>query len=147
MITKFKIFESERQFREVDLQLLWNDLVKYQLYLFDSPTHIDAAFESIISKLIQDKEISFHRAKHPYDDEITYAYTGRVKNIRVDIKNRYQDKKIIITLYGSTEMYILTTIHLSFYHEQNSIVKIYNSEELEIEKKIELVKSTTKYNL
>ena len=140
-----KYFESKKQFREIDLQLLWDDLVKYQLDLFDSPinsTDKNVAFESIIIKLIQNKEISFHRAKHPYDDEITYAYTGRVKSIRIDIDNSYRDKKIIISLYGSKDLYILATIVCDNLNNEE-IIKIYNSEELEIEKKIELLRASS----
>ncbi len=47
MITQFKIFESENQFREVDLQLLWDDITRnYYTKIFDKPMHLDYYFYS-----------------------------------------------------------------------------------------------------
>lgn len=160
-----KYFESEHQFREVDLQLLWDDLNYYQFELFDKPKHTDYFFyNQILKPLLLDKEIEFLRAVHPYDKEVTYGDSGKVKEIKVIDTHKFGNlKKIIVNLYPKKEKYprvrardtaswIIAEIDSTVYFPKKKIkkpiiIKIYNSELLEIENKLELLKNKNKYNL
>jgi hypothetical protein len=144
MITNFKLFESDRQFREVDLQLLWNDLTKkYYSKLFDKPIHIDIFFHSLLKKMLIGKDIEFNRVKNRFDDEILYNFSGKIENIQYVDENLVKGF-ILILNDGDTE-YLLTINNNS--SEKPVMVKIYDSEELEIEKKVNFLKDMNKYNI
>ena len=157
-IKKFELLES---FREVDLQLLYEDYMKYRNKLGTTPlygpidmTKVIMIYEfkpKILEPLLIGKKIEFHRSQSPIDDEIRYGHWGIVEKIEEIILEQYNKKfKIIISLKNEKELFILTRIHA--YIDKNSnncnkIIKIYNSEELEIEKDINILKDTMKYNL
>lgn len=152
MITQFKIFESEKQFREIDLQLLWDDITRnYYSKLFDKPVHLDMYFNSVLKKLLLNKEIEFKRAVHPYDGAIIYGLSGMVEY--VELKNdshNYLIRPIIILLDNgkNKDKYEIGNISCNYNFDRKPlIVKIYDSEELPIEKEINLLKDTNKYNL
>lgn len=150
MITTFKIFESKRQYREVDMQQLWDDITnKYYSKLFDKPIHTQMFFHNkVLNPLLLNKTVEFKRAEHPYDGDVIYGLSGEVKNISFeDNSSNYLIRPIIVVLEDNKK-YILGNINNNrFQKAEPLLVKIYDSEELEIEKKINLLKDTDKYNL
>lgn len=155
MITQFKIFESERQFREVDLQLLWDDIThNYRTKLFDKPMHLDNYFLNVLKKLLLNKEIEFKRAEHPFDGEVIYGLSGKVISVDFfDDSFNYIIKHISVILnvpnaHAEYSKCALGDISNNFnFNRRPLIIKIYDSEELEIEKKIEFLRDANKYNL
>jgi len=149
-----KYFESERQFREVDLQAIWDNIQKFYSSIIgnDRPVLVDAWFyNKILIPLLQDKEIEFRRAIHPYDSEVIYGLSGRVKKITVTDSNT--TKYIRVSLYGDlqTGTSILGSIDTVQWmkNEKNKslIIKIYDSEPLEVENKMKYLSMESKYNI
>ena len=149
-----KYFESERQFREVDLQGIWDGVQKYyndiigpgKLVLMDA-----WYYNKILIPLLQDKEIEFRRAVHPADKEVIYGHSGRVQTVKLQDTNRF--KNITASLYSDKETYILGTIDIAQWgwigniEKKTLIVKIYDSEPLEIEEKLKYLSMESKYNI
>lgn len=147
-----KYFESSRQFREVDLQGIWDNIQKFYNDIIgnDRPVLIDSwYYNKILIPLLQDKEIEFKRAIHPADKEVIYGHFGRVNTIKMKDDNKFKD--IHVTLYSDKNLYVLGTIDILQWMtnigKKQLIVKIYDSEPLEIENKLELLKNKEKYNL
>ena len=152
-----KYFESEKQFREVDLTELFNGYIKYKYtqnlpYSWNSDEYFwrhdykkmsDDFNKNVLSPLLVDKEIEFPKVIHPYDGESTYSFSGRVKDIRVDKK---EDISFIVYLYDEKNALYLFKIPRYSKLETN-IVKIYNSEPIDIEDEINMFLNVTKYNL
>lgn len=158
------IIETNNQFREVDLQLLWDDLNHYQFKLFDSHKHIDSYFSKLLEQLLLNKEIEFLRSIHPYDKEVSYGESGKVKEIDIADNPIKETKEIIGSLYEikysrsgkyyveDTEAWILAKIDSSVNYPNRKvkkpiIIKIYDSDLSDIEKQIDLLKMTEKYNI
>ena len=150
-----KNFENDsykKPFRKVDLQQLWDDFTTLQTKLVDKPILTDAYFErKILKDILQDKEIEFQRVRNPIDGEVTYNEGGRVKSIKLDSKDILR-LKVICELYDHKEQWVLATIdNVSGFARNHKvypqIVKIYNSEPIEIEEKIELLKATEKFGI
>jgi len=134
------------QFREVDLQLLCDDILKYRKTLSTLEQTELYFYNNVLKPLLLNKNIEFRRAVSPIDGEAIYGFGGKVKEIIRDNSLTNMDR-FIISLYNKEYKYILGDI--LYYNDTNKklIVKIYDSEELEIEKEIDLIKSTNKYNL
>lgn len=158
------IIGTSNQFREVDLQLLWDDLNYYQFKLFDKQKHIDFYFHKLLEQLLLNKEIEFIRSIHPYDKEVSFGESGRVKEIDIVDNPIEKTKKIIGNLYEvrysrhgiyqteDTEAWILAKIDSSVNYPDKKvkkpiIIKIYDSDLSDIEKQIDLLKMTEKYNI
>jgi hypothetical protein len=149
MITQFKIFESENQFREVDLQLLWDDITRnYYTKIFDKPMHLDYYFYSTLKKMLLGKNIEFNRVTNKwFDTEPFYNFNGKVEDVEFkDDSYNYLIKYIIILLDDGKKYNLKISNNYNF-ERKPVFVKIYDSEELEIEEKINLLKNTDKYNL
>ena len=148
-----KYFESERQFREVDLQGIWDGVQKYYNDIIGAGKLVlmDAwYYNKILIPLLQDKEIEFKRAVHPADKEVIYGHSGRVQTVKLQDTNRF--KNVTASLYSHKDTYIIGTIDTAQWMTANEkkkelIIKIYDSEPLEIENKLDLLKNTDKYNL
>jgi len=155
-----KYFESKRQFREVDLQEIWDSVQINHSVLFDNPVITEAWFYNrILNPLLLDKYIEFRKVIHPYDKEVSYAFSGKVKGIRLMDTNRF--KNIVVSLYPDSNRfldrpkdlnYIIGTIDDSVlynkkYVKSPLIVKIYDSEPLEIESKLDILNIKSKYNI
>ena len=158
-----KYFESENQFREIDLQLLWDDINKYHTKLFDRPVHTHMYFYSRLKQLLLDKEIEFNRVVNRFDNEVLYNFNGKVKEVKYDTKDDIY-KTIVVELYKDkgkypqyrnrdNDAYVLGTIDNHMFNKKDQqnkkplIVKIYNSDKIEIEEKIDLLKIEDSYNL
>ena len=87
-----KTFESSKPYREVDLQLLWDDLMYGPYY----PILIDVFYENLVKKMLQDKEICFNMIL-----ECGYAYKGRAKEIFIRPIDSNNAHKIDVILYDS----------------------------------------------
>lgn len=127
-------FFPKKQFREINLQLL---LVDY--FEFDKTTNwhnICFRFKQILDQILIDKEVSFLE-----NNQTTY---GRVKNIRVIIKDKLN---IILDLYGTDEISIIIKLGLWSDLDKKIFIKIYNSNQTNLEKQIELNKNMKIYNL
>ena len=151
MITNFKIFESESQYREVDLQQLWDDIInKYYSKIFDKPVLTHLYFQNVVLKpLLLFKNIEFKRAEHSYDGDIIYGLSGKVEDVKFKYDSfNYLIKHIFVVLEDGQE-YHLGNINnnFNFNDKRPLIVKIYDVEETEIEKKLNLLKDSDKYNL
>ena len=148
-----KYFESQRQFREVDLQEIWDDVQKFYKDIIgvDRIVLMDSwYYNRILLPLLEDKEIEFKRAIHPYDKEVIYGLGGRVQTVKLHDTSRF--KNITVNLYSDKETYIIGTIDTAQWMTANEkkkelIIKIYDSEPLEIETKLNLLKYKYKYNL
>ena len=155
-----KYFESEKQSREVNLTELFNTYIKFKYMSKSNTLHLtdpDVYFwnsdysnisedfnKNVLLPLLLDKEIEFPKVVHPYDDEVIYSFSGRVKDVRLDITNRYI--YFIVYLYDEKNAYHLLTIPWN--HKPDScIVKIYNSEPIDIEDELNMFLNVTKYNL
>ena len=148
-----KKFESEKQFREIDLQQLWDDINTYHMKLFDTPMHTDMYFYNrVLKPLLIGKEIEFHRVVNRFDDEVSYGLNGKVKEIEIKDSKNNISKEIIGHCYSKkndTIGYVLARINTNMFDKsikKSQIIKIYNSEELEIENKIHNIKKAEKYN-
>jgi len=155
-----KHFESEKQFREVDLTELFNNYIKYKymskenylklkdpdVYFWNSEyNRISKDFnDNVLNPLLLNREIEFLRAVHPYDDEVIYGSSGRVKDIRID--KEYSMIYYIVYLYDEKNAFYLLKIP-RFNRPEPTIVKIYNSESISIEDEITLYINAEKYNL
>ena len=107
-------------------------------------------YNRILLPLLEDKEIEFKRAVHPYDKEVIYGFSGRVQTVKLHDTSRF--KNITVSLYSDKETYIIGTIDTAQWMTANEkkkelIIKIYDSEPLEIETKLNLLKNKYKYNL
>jgi hypothetical protein len=149
-----KYFESERQFREVDLQGIWDGIQKYYKDIIgvDRPVLVDSwYYNRILIPLLQDKEIEFKRAVHPADKEVIYGHSGRVQTIKMKDDNRF--KNVMVSLYSDKNInqYILGSIDTAQWMgnmgQKTLIVKIYDSEPLEIEDKLKYISMQLKYNI
>ena len=147
-----KYFEFEKkQFREIDLAEFFINYSKYK-YKLVPPFNSDEKYwmisidfnKNILFPLLIDKEIEFLRAIHPYDDEVIYGFSGRVKNIRI-IKES-DCVSYIVDLYESTKALYLFKIPL-YKKLEPCFIKIYNSEPMSIENEIEMFLNVEKYNL
>jgi len=140
-----KYFESERQFREVDLQEIWDNVHTYSNDIINGRVYMDNWFcDKILEPLLLDKEIEFKRAIHPADKEVIYGHAGRVKSVRLQVYEGI--KSVIVSLYSNNKFeYILGPIGNA--KNKPLIIKIYDSEPLEIENKLDLLKNADKYNL
>ena len=165
-VKTYEGFDLKKPYREVDLQMLWDDH-KFWHEIKDSglftpdphsqtPLAPKVYFQDIIEPLLLNKEIEFGRAEHPYDEEIVnYGFYGRVKELSYNIHYSGGKMKIIVNLYDDNKVdlcaYTLTNIDLHKNFSSSSgkpkIIKIYNSEELEIEKELNLLRNANKYNL
>jgi hypothetical protein len=147
MITNFKLFESERQFREVDLQQLWDDLThNYYSKLFDKPMHTDMFFHSLLKRMLIGKDIEFNRVENRFDGEVLYNFSGKIED--VEFVDETLIKGFILVLNEGETKYLLTINNkYSFERTRPVIVKIYDSEESEIEKKLNFLKTMNKYNI
>lgn len=144
-----KFFESVKQYREVDLQLLWDDITRnYYSKLFDRPVHLDMYFNSFLTKLLLNKDIELSRVTNKYfDTEPFYNFKGKVEDIEFkDDSHNYLIKHIIISLDDGNKYNLDISNNYNF-SRKPVIVKIYDSQELEVEEKINLLKNTGKYNL
>ena len=151
----FKIFESEEQYREVDLQQLWNDMfTNYYSKLFDKPVFNDAYFHSFLRKLLLEKDVEIQRGISRIDGEVHYGNSGKVEE--VNFYDYTLQKVITVKFYKKQDLplkrarteHIIARIDNEINKNKTSqIVKIYNSEPLEIEKKIQELKTIDKYNL
>ena len=144
-----KFFESVKQYREVDLQLLWDDITRnYYSKLFDKPVHLDMYFNSFLTKLLLNKDIELSRVTNKYfDTEPFYNFKGKVEDIEFkDDSHNYLIKHIIISLDDGNKYNLDISNNYNF-SRKPVIVKIYDSQELEVEEKINLLKNTGKYNL
>lgn len=144
-----KFFESVKQYREVDLQLLWDDITRnYYSKLFDKPVHLDMYFNSFLTKLLLNKDIELSRVTNKYfDTESFYNFKGKVEDIEFkDDSHNYLIKHIIISLDDGNKYNLDISNNYNF-SRKPVIVKIYDSQELEVEEKINLLKNTGKYNL
>ena len=147
-----KYFESERQFREVDLQGIWDGTQKYYNDIIGSGKLVlmDAwYYNRILRPLLEDKEIEFKRAVHPYDKEVIYGFSGRVQTVKLHDTSRF--KNITVNLYSDKETYIMGTIDTAQWmgnmEKKSLIIKIYDSEPLEIEEKLKYLSTESKYNI
>jgi len=144
-----KFFESVKQYREVDLQLLWDDITRnYYSKLFDKPVHLDMYFNNFLRKLLLNKDIELGRVTNKYfDTESFYNFKGKVEDIEFkDDSHNYLIKHIIISLNDGNKYNLDISNNYNF-SRKPVIVKIYDSQELEVEEKINLLKNTGKYNL
>ena len=158
---EYTIEDEPQNFREVDLQLLWDDLNYYQFKLFDKPKHIDNFYlHQILIPLLLNKNVEFLRSIHHYDKEISYGMNGKIENINISdgLEQFDKFKSILANLENDPNTWILAKIDgsgIKFDPSKNiirkdkkpAIIKIYNSEPLEIEDKILSLKSSEKYNL
>ena len=163
-----KTYEFEkRQFREVDLQQLFTDMYELAPYIFpDSfdenfdPKHSNNAdffvpyfLESIIKKMIIDKEIEFVKVRHPhFDDEEKYQNAGRVKDVIIIPESTHYIA--LLELYGDNVRYKIDLFGPIFQFKRPKIIKIYNSEKTKMETEIEnfrklddMKKDAKRYNL
>lgn len=158
-----KKFENKKQFREVDLQQLYDDFKYFEnkLILTYSNQYTPLGnfrllfMKHVLIPLLLDKEIEFHKTISPLDDEVRWGFFGRVKNIGI----KFQEDQILITvdLYDNKKNLILaylTKIEKNLKKKKSTMVKIYNSEETDFEKTIselkfieKLEKEQSKYNL
>jgi mRNA deadenylase 3'-5' endonuclease subunit Ccr4 len=149
-----KKYESEQQYREVDLQQLWDDMfTNYYSKLFDRPVYNDIYFHSFLKKILLTKDIEMTTS---VGGSIIYGRAGKVEEV---IFNDYTLIKIVkVKLYNTQKLPLKrarSTEHIIARIANNSgykikipqIVKIYNSEPLEIENKIEFLRNTNKYNI
>ena len=160
-----KTYENEfkKQSREVDLQQLWDDLMKYGGKLFDVPVLLDYHYSnSLIPKLLQDKEVEF--ASIYYGES---PIMGRINNISIidtgsnwekDFYNVMKKSSIPATT-SKNPIFINVSLYDNGIHQLARIynwehkekcpqvIKIYNSEELPIEKKIRFLKSINRFDL
>ncbi len=147
-----KYFESERQFREVDLQGIWDGVQKYYNDIIGAGKLVlmDAwYYNKILIPLLQDKEIEFKRAVHPADKEVIYGHSGRVQTVKLQDTNRF--KNVTASLYSDKNTYIIGTIDATQWMEniknKTLIIKIYDSEPLEIEERLKYLSMESKYNI
>ena len=103
MITNFKIYESKTQFREVDLQQLWDDMfTNYYSKLFDKPLLNEAYFRSFLKKLLLDKEIEINRAISRIDGDVIYGKSGKVED--VFLHDYTLTKQISVKFYNTQKL-------------------------------------------
>jgi len=147
------IFESYKNTREVDLNELYNDMYKYSKELNIYTRNINIEFEYIIlSSLIQNKLISFQKVKNPIDDEESYNMTGIVQWYKIHEWNkRIENSKFLldIQLKDDNNTYRLATQDYGnvFRNAFKPTILIHNNHLTDIEKKLNLIKETEKYNL
>lgn len=138
-----KYFESKKKSRLVDIASLYNDFIIYRKQLFEPTINLSDKFHKIILEpILLNKDVEFHRVKNKIDGDVTYGFSGKIT--AVEIKREGYIMQILVKLYDKPSYYILVKNLLGL---EPIIVKIYNSEKTEIEKKIELLKDTEKYNL
>lgn len=126
-------FFPKKQFRVINLQLL---LVDYSEFDKTANWHnICEKFKQVLEPMLIDKEVSFL--------ENNQSIYGRVKNIRVVINDNLN---IILKFYG-IEISIIIKLGLWSDLDKKIFIKIYNSNQTNIEKQIELNKNMKKYNL
>jgi len=139
-----KTYENEfkKQSREVDLQQLWDDLMKYGGKLFDVPVLLDYHYSnSLIPKLLQDKEVEF--ASIYYGES---PIMGRINNISI-IDTSKNPIFINVSLYDNGIHQLARIYNWEHKEKCPQVIKIYNSEELPIEKKIRFLKSINRFDL
>lgn len=140
-----KTYENEfkKQSREVDLQQLWDDLMKYGGKLFDVPVlTLDYHYSnSLIPKLLQDKEVEF--ASIYYGEP---PIMGRINNISI-IDTSKTPIFINVSLYDNGIHQLARIYNWGHKEKCPQVIKIYNSEELPIEKKIRFLKSINRFDL
>lgn len=136
-----KYFESEKQFRVVDLQQLWYDLQQlwnddyFKLFSINS----NIAFYSTLNELLLNKFVEFQNNR-------VYAKKGYVKEVKS--LDYTLTKEIYVRLNEQVEFEWLATLQNDRNKKNKTqIVKIYDSEPLEIEDKINKLKAFYKYNL
>jgi hypothetical protein len=151
-----KTYENSLQYREVDLQQIWDDINKYHSRLFDKPMHTDMYFHNqVLKPLLLDKEVEFNRFSD-FGGEPYYDRKGKVE--KIDFNDYTMTKEIAVKLHSKNkfptkrkraEITLARIINNMFSKKEKEpqMVKIYNSEPLEIENKIQLLKDTDKYNL
>lgn len=138
-----KYFESEKQFRIIDLQQLYDDFQHFKLELEYSQDNVRNNFvKDVLSPLMLNKEVEFD------------GYSGEVSSAGLRTLN---DKILIIgTLYGHGFDNKLTIATLDLFTNKNrtdtnsKTVKIYNCEIIDFEKKVEELKmkeDAGKYNI
>jgi len=141
MITQFKIFENNKNYREVNLKQLYTNMFTYRKELGFQFNMIQNEFESILKKLLTYKHIEFQRVKNKIDGDITYNEEGIVQWTNVI------DGNIIIKIENIDTPFQLT-------EKVSQIVKIYDSEPFNIEIDIDkyneerkIKEETEKYNI
>lgn len=139
-----KKFEfANKQFREVDLQKLLD-----MYFVFDKNgnwNNICDKFKKVLEPMLLDKEVKFLRMIHPIDGEPIYSEFGRVKSIRLKIKNNSMD--LILNLYDDKDEYSIDLEILGIDDNKPQFVKIYNSEKTDLEYQIELANNIDKFNV
>jgi hypothetical protein len=152
-----KLFESERSFREIDLQQLYDDLIKYGGRLFSKPVHLDVYFDKrVLNPLFVDKDIEFRRIVNPIDQEVSYSYKGKVS--KIDMYDESNLKTITVNLYKNENFrnfsedlkYILAKIYFSERLKKPQIIKIYDCGIIPFEENLEQLKmedDAERYNL
>lgn len=124
-----KYFESEEQYREVDLQQLYDDYVKYKT----NEEHIWVITkrfeEDVLDPLLDDKRIQYFDS-YFFVRDITLNFDGENVYVHLNYYYTYTIQRII-----------------SYREKIPMSIKIYDSEETEFEKEIDLLKNTEKYNL
>ena len=127
-----KYFESEEQYREVDLQQLYYDYVKYKTNEDHIWIIVKNFKKDVLIPLLMDKDVKINGKC-----EDNYLY---VRNVNINFNEN--DIDININYYNLlTIQRVISTINIPM------IIRIYNSEETEFEKEIDRLKFTDKYNL
>lgn len=166
-----KHFESSKQFREVDLQKLWNDFIEYKKELFPDKIFTGDQFRNeinllsnffcinILNPLLKNKEVEFHKTQSTIDDEVRFGFEGRIRHITIEPSWKQSNQLIVIVdlqrefkevKLGTLQNVILAKIVLrysGFITLYPNVVRIYNSLPTEIEDKINMLNNVEKYNL
>jgi hypothetical protein len=120
-------------------------------------------FSDILSRMILGKVVEWHRTNDIYDDAKRYNFRGKVKEVlkHYDARKSYHqpNSKIEFTAkfdyisiatidddirYESNDEYVLLNVRSS---AKSKMIKIYNSEETEIEQQLDMLKAAKLYNL
>lgn len=132
-----KYFESEEKYRKVDLQLLFNNFIKYKIKKINKLT-VSKFKKIVLEPLFLNKNLSLY-----YDK--TFRKSGKVTEIDYD----KDTEKIIIYFwlyYEYNDHQTLKTINISLHDNTPYYLYVFN-EETEFEKEVEMLKNSEKYNL
>ena len=144
MITQFKIFENNMDYREVDLKQFYKNMFTYRKELGYNFSEIQSMFEyQILPKLLNNKHIEFQKVINPIDSDVTFNEEGVVEWAKLD----QSYNTILIKLWDDDTIWQLT-------EKASQVVKIYNSKPLDIEIDMDkyeeerrMKKEVDKYNL
>jgi hypothetical protein len=136
-----KLYENhnnDKFSREIDINNLYSELLLKHKQLGVKLSDIPKTLRQLINDIFVGKYVEIQKTTNPIDGEVSYNEKGTLEWIKALNSDEY-----IVKLQHDENKYWLSNKSHGFY----PIIKVYNSEEIDLEYELNLLIATNKYNL